>query len=78
MCSSFDLFVLKFCLSYLDDLFHIFEKLQGVHRTQCLEMILNRLAIINNSYEKITELNDFLNILKDKYVFTFYKLYITD
>ncbi|XP_060849991.1 DNA-dependent protein kinase catalytic subunit-like isoform X3 [Rhopalosiphum padi] len=51
--------------SYLDDLFHIFEKLQGVHRTQCLEMILNRLAIINNSYEKITELNDFFNILKD-------------
>jgi len=55
----------------LDDLFHIFEKLQGIHRTQCLEMFLNRLTIINNSYEKITELNGFFNMLKDKYVFTF-------
>ncbi|XP_029343352.1 DNA-dependent protein kinase catalytic subunit isoform X2 [Acyrthosiphon pisum] len=51
--------------SYLDDLFHIFEKLQGIHRTQCLEMILNRLAIINNPYEKITKLNGFFNMLKD-------------
>ncbi|CAH1737387.1 unnamed protein product [Aphis gossypii] len=51
--------------SYLDDLFHIFEKLQGIHRTQCLEMILNRLTLINDSYEKITVLKDFFNMLKD-------------
>lgn len=58
----------------MDDLFHIFEKLQGIHRTQCLEMILNRLSIINNPFEKITELNGFFNMLKDKYVFVLKKI----
>lgn len=54
----------------MDDLFYIFEKLQGIHRTQCLEMFLNGLSIINNPYEKITKLHGFFNILKDKYVYT--------
>lgn len=52
----------------MDDLFYIFEKLQGVHRTQCLEMFLNGLSVINNPYEKITKLHGFFNILNDKYV----------
>lgn len=60
----------------MDDLFQIFEKLQGIHKTQCLEMILNRLTLVNNSYEKITELKDFFNMLKDKCVFYFKKLFI--
>lgn len=58
-----------FCYSYIDNLFDIFEKLQGIHRTQCLEMFLDKLSIIHNSYEKLTKLQCFFNILKDKYVF---------
>lgn len=52
----------------MDFLFNIFEKLHGIHRTQCLEMFLNRLSIINNPYDKITRLHGFFNMLKDKYV----------
>lgn len=57
------------CSSYMNDLFNTFEKLHGIHRTQCLEMFLNRLSMINNPFEKITKLRGFFNILKDKYVF---------
>lgn len=68
MISSNTLF---FYYSYEDDLFNIFKKLQGIHRTQCLEMFLSRLFIIDNTYEKISKLYGFFNILKDKYVLAF-------
>lgn len=57
----------------MDDLFCTFEKLQGCHQTQCLEMFLNRLSIMNNPFKKITELPGFFTMLKDKYVITIYK-----
>lgn len=59
----------------MDDLFNIFEKLHGIHRTQCLEMVLSRLSIIDNPYEKFRKLKSFFNMLKNKYVFYVLNIY---
>lgn len=65
---TFNYFIIHilYCYSYIDDLFHMFNKLQGVHRTRCLEMFLNKLPIIDNPYEKISKLDGFFNLLKNK------------